>query len=187
MWGATLGLLFGVTGIVQDHRSILKIPTPRPLESTVQLPLPSPTPQSADDLAAWLQQTLGLDRQAGRIKREAAHAVAWGDKAVRQPEHWTAQFSSPRFTVQAEYWLGNGFVTVKRSDNGVLATLTNLHKGVGAGSGWILLADSIAGSLVVLSLTGVGLWLLTHRRRHIGLMIGGLSLATAISIALASL
>lgn len=187
LWGATMGLLFGITGIVQDHRAILKIPTPRPQESTVQLPLPNPAPADADALAAWLQQSLGLDRKAARVKTEDEHPVAWGDKHVQQPEHWSAMFSSPRFNVQADYWVGNDFVSVKRSDNGLLATLSSLHKGVGAGPGWILLADSFAGSIILLSLSGIAMWLLTNRRRVVGYLIGGASVAAVIGFAWVSL
>jgi hypothetical protein len=34
--------------------------------------------------------------------------------------------------------------------------------------GWILLVDTLAGSLILLSLSGVALWLLTRRRREPG-------------------
>ncbi|MDI1300900.1 MAG: PepSY-associated TM helix domain-containing protein [bacterium] len=184
LWGAALGLLFGITGIVMDHRSIMKIPLPHPQESTVQLPLPEQAPVNADAMARWLQATLALEHKATRVKTEAVRAVAWGDKKVMQPEHWNAMFSTPRVNVQGDYWVGNNFVTVKRSDNGLLAVLLNLHKGVGVGPGWILLADSVAGSLIMLSLTGIAMWVLTNRRRTIGLVVGGASVAAALGLAL---
>ena len=151
----------------------------------MQLALPQPAPADADALAAWLQQSLHLAQKAARIKSEDARPVAWGDQALEQPEHWTAQFNSPRFAVQADYWRGNNFVTVKRSDNGVLATLSSLHKGIGVGIGWVLLADSVAGSLILLSLTGLAMWVLTRRGGSLlGLGVGVLALAAAIGFAL---
>ena len=42
LWGAALGLLFGTSGILLNHRDVLKIPAVQKQESTIQLPLPSP-------------------------------------------------------------------------------------------------------------------------------------------------
>ena len=42
LWGAALGLVFGVTGILLNHRAILKIPAAQSQESTVQIELPNP-------------------------------------------------------------------------------------------------------------------------------------------------
>jgi uncharacterized protein len=77
---------------------------------------------------------------------------------VRQPERWTVAFSAPQRFVSAEFWVGNAFVTVRRSDPNVWAFLNNLHEAGGMGAGWILVADGVAGSFILLSLTGVALW-----------------------------
>jgi hypothetical protein len=187
LWGAVLGLLFGMTGIMQNHRAILKIPAPRPQESTVQLRLPAAAPDNPQALAKWLKETLAIDREPGRIREEQAHPVDWGDRTMQQPAHWTIFFAAPGGGVQADYWVGNGFVTVKRSENGLLATIMSLHKGVGVNPGWILLTDTLGGSIILLSLTGVTLWILTHRRRVIGIAIGGASLAAVAGLAWVSL
>lgn len=121
------------------------------------------------------------------MKAEPARPVAWGDHAVVQPARWSASFTSPTGAVQAEYWVGNSYVTLKRSENNVFATLTNLHKGVGMSVGWILLVDTLAGSIILLSLSGVVLWMLTNRRRTVGIAIASLSLLLAGGVALAAL
>jgi hypothetical protein len=83
--------------------------------------------------------------------------------------------------VQAEYWVGNGYVSVKRTRNSLLATLNNLHKGVGLSVGWVLLIDTIAGSLILLSLTGVLLWTELNKRRVVGVvLVGGSVMATVV-------
>ncbi|MGZ5884615.1 MAG: PepSY-associated TM helix domain-containing protein [Burkholderiaceae bacterium] len=187
LWGAALGLLFGVTGILQNHRAILKIPAAQAEESTVQLPLPTPAPADTQAMANWLQQELKLDRAATRVKSEQPRPVAWGDKTLKQPAHWSAAFSSPRVNLQTDYWVGNSFITVKRNDNNVFGTLNNLHKGVGVGIGWILLADTLAGSIILLSLTGVILWSQLNRRRLIGAAIGLTSLGLMIVLSLQSM
>jgi hypothetical protein len=51
----------------------------------------------------------------------------------------------------------------------------------------VLLADTIGGAMVVLSLTGVPLWTRLQRRRLIGLAIAATSVAVTISVALGAL
>jgi hypothetical protein len=187
LWGAVLGLLFGSTGILLNHRAILRIPAARAQESTVQVPLPSPAPANPQSMAAWLKRSLKLEPEPGRVQAEPARPVAWGDTSMLQPARWSASFTSPSGNVQAEYWVGNNYVTVKRTDNNLFATLTNLHKGVGMHTGWILLVDTLAGSIILLSLSGVALWTLTNRRHTVGIAIGALSLLAVGSIALASI
>jgi hypothetical protein len=184
LWGAALGLLFGVTGILQNHRAIMKIPAAQVQETMVQLPLPAPAPSDAQAMADWLQRELALDRAATRVRSEPQRPVAWGDKAVKQPARWSAMFASPQANIQMEYWVGNNFVSVKRNDNNLFGTLTNLHKGVGVGAGWILLADTLGGSIILLSLTGVLLWAMMNRRRMIGTGIAAVSVTLGIVLAM---
>jgi hypothetical protein len=186
LWGAVLGLLFGSTGILLNHRAVLKIPAAQTQESTVQIPLPDPAPADPQALANWLKRSLKLEPDAARVKLEPARAVAWGDQSVIQPARWSASFRSPGGGVEAEYWVGNSYVSLKRSENNVFATLTNLHKGVGMSMGWILLVDTLAGSIILLSLSGVALWTLTNRRRTVGIAIASISLLLAGGVALAS-
>jgi hypothetical protein len=187
LWGAVLGLLFGSTGILLNHRAVLKIPAAQVQESTVQVPLPRPAPASPQALAAWLKSALKLEPEPRRVLAEPERPVAWGDRALVQPARWSASFTSPSGNVQAEYWVGNSYVTLKRSENNVFATMANLHKGVGMGVGWILLVDTLAGSIILLSLSGVVLWALTNRRRAVGIAIGAVSLLAAGSLALAAI
>jgi len=187
LWGAVLGLLFGFTGILLNHRAVLKIPAVQAQETTVQLPLPTPAPADPQALAAWLKRSLRLEPEPGRVRAEGPRPVAWGDRALVQPARWSASFTSPTGNVQAEYWVGNTYVTVKRAENNVFGTLVNLHKGVGMGVPWVLLVDTMAGSIILLSLSGVTLWMLTHRRRTVGIAIGAVSLLAAGSLALAAL
>jgi hypothetical protein len=187
LWGAILGLLFGVTGFLQNHRATMRIKLDAPEVSSVQVALPSPAPKSPRELAAYLQTELKLDRTAERSARTPAQPVTWGDQSMIQPEHWEIRFTSPKYLVNAEYWKGESFVTVERHDQGVLATLEGLHRSNGAGIGWILLADSMAGSLILLSITGVVLWTGLNRRRTLGATIFVGSLSAAVVLALQSL
>ena len=187
LWGAAIGLLFGVTGILQNHRTVLKIPTAQAQETMLQILLPTPAPANVKEMASWLQKELMVDHPASRERSEPAKPVAWGDKTMKQPAHWSVTLSSPQTNLQAEYWVGNHFVTVKRSDQNVFGTLNNLHKGNGVGIPWILLADTLAGSIILLSLTGVVLWTQLNRRRMIGFCIGLTSLMLVIGFAMQAL
>lgn len=186
LWGAALGLLFGTTGFLMNHRAgPLRISTGAPQVATLLVPLPSPPPDDPRELSRWLRHDFGITGRPGRVQQEPEHPVAWGQHETTQPEHWSLMFSSPAETVTADYWVGDSFVTLKRSDNRLLTTLTNLHKGVGLGIGWVLLVDTLAGSLILLSLSGVLLWALLHRRRAIAvvLVLGSISLAVWAALA----
>jgi hypothetical protein len=187
LWGAALGLLFGGSGILLNHRDVLKIPAVQKQESTIQLALPSPAPADAAAMAAWLRQSLALPRAAARIKADEARPVAWGDKSLTQPARWSASFVAPAGNVQAEYWVGNNFITVKRSDTNAFGLLSNMHKGVGMSVGWILLVDTLAGSIILLSITGVLLWAMMTRKRLVGTAIGAASLAVLFGVAFQSI
>lgn len=171
LWGAALGLLFGFTGIFLNHRSVLKLPGAQAAETSVQVALPDPPPADAAAMATWLQKELSIDRPASRVRSEPARPVPWGDRSVRQPARWMVSFTSATTRVQAEYWVGNGSVGVRRSENSLVGTLTNLHKGEAATVGWVLLVDTLAGSILLLSVTGVLLWMLTRRRRSLGVVV----------------
>ncbi|WP_322057404.1 PepSY-associated TM helix domain-containing protein [Paraburkholderia sp. J63] len=188
LWGAALGLLFGVTGFVLNHRAgPLHISPGAPQVSTLQLAVPDPAPETPRELVKWLrsQPDLKLPARMGRVQKEPAHAVAWGDRKTVQPEHWQMMFSSPQENVTVEYWAGNDHLTLKRNDNALLATLTNLHKGVGMSIGWVLFIDSFAGALILLSITGVLLWTELNKRKTVGavLLLGPIIVAVCVGLA----
>jgi hypothetical protein len=181
LWGAVLGLLFGTTGFLLNHRGgPLRISTGEPQVSQMQLALPAEGLKSPKELGGWLKHELRLEGNPGRVKREPARAVAWGDQKTMQPEQWTVMVASPSGGVSAEYWVGNGFVSVKRTDNSFLATMSNLPKGVGLSVGWVLLIDTLAGSIILLSLTGVLLWTELNKRRTVGAVLVGASIVAMV-------
>jgi hypothetical protein len=186
LWGAALGLLFGTTGFFLNHRAgPLRVSTGAPQVSELQVQLPQPAPKSPRELAEWLKQDLKITGKPGRTQKEPAHPVAWGDHSAMQPEHWQLSFTSPQQMTSADYWVGNGYVTVKHNGNTLLATLTNLHKGVGMSVGWVLLVDTLAGSIILLSLTGVLLWTQLNTRRTVGAVLVLGSIVAAVCVGLA--
>jgi hypothetical protein len=187
LWGAALGLLFGVTGFLLNHRTVMKIPAAQIEQSHIELALPDSPPANAKALAEWLQTQLNIDQEADKISMEPAKIVTWSGQNIHQPGQWRVDFHSPQHSVSAEYWWGNTYVSVKHQDANVFAFLTRLHKGVGMGVGWVLLADTLAGSLVLLSVTGLLLWTKMHGSRLTMAALGLTSLGLAIFFTLQSL
>ena len=189
LWGALLGLMMGTSGVWLNHRATLKLELPAQTQMNAQLALPDPAPATSADMAVWLQGALKMDRPANNVRIERARPVPWmerggPDKPLMQPERWMFAFGGPNRLVQVEYWAGNKSASVRTTENGFFATLTNLHKGVGMPIPWILLIDTLAGGLIFLSLSGVILWWETNRRRGLGLTIFGLSIAATVGLAL---
>lgn len=187
LWGAVLGLLFGLTGILLNHRSVLPIPAAQWSKTSAELRLPEPAPADAEALGRWLQTTLELRHPPQRVRIEPAKPLPWGDGKLMQPARWQLGFSAPGRSVEAEYFVGNASVNVTRRNGNGFALLNSLHTGAAGGIGWILLADSIAGSFIVLALTGTLLWTRLHGSRLLaaGLALG--SLGSAVWLAVASL
>ncbi|MBB3178629.1 PepSY-associated TM helix domain-containing protein [Variovorax sp. Sphag1AA] len=198
LWGAILGLIFGTAGVWLNHRAVLKLPMAQQ-RLNAQLALPDPAPASAKEMAAWLQAALGQNGPPNSMRIEPAKHVAWMEKdkhapglasegdaprlpVLMQPERWVFSFGGPDSIVQAEYWRDNRSVSITTTSNGFVATLANLHKGVGMPVAWILLVDTLAGSLIFLSISGVALWMLTHRRRRVGFIIFGTSVALTLGL-----
>jgi hypothetical protein len=187
LWGAALGLLFGVSGILLNHRTIMKIPAARMEQSQVELALPTPLPTDAKALAEWLKIQLNIDREPNKIITEPAKTVTWAGQTFQQPGLWRVDFINPQQSVNAEYWVGNAFVSIKRQDANIFAFITRLHKGVGMGTAWVLLADTLAGGLVFLSLTGLLLWTKLHGPRLLMAGLGLTSFGLAVFVTLNSL
>lgn len=184
LWGAALGLLFGFTGILLNHRSTLKIELARHAEARWQVELPDPPPSDPPALVRFLQDALRIDKTSPPPRVEPARAAPWGGGTLRQPERWQIDFYAPGRTVNAEYWVGNRTVAVHSFDPNLFARLNRLHMGTGAGPGWILLVDTLAGGLLVLVLTGTLLWTRLHGSRVLAVALVGTSLALGVAFAL---
>jgi hypothetical protein len=187
LWGAALGLLFGISGFLLNHRTVMKIPAAQMESSQIELALPATPPTNAKDLATWLQTQLNIDHEASKISTEPEKTVTWSGQTYQQPALWRVDFHNPQRSINAEYWLGNNYVSVKQQDANAFAFITRLHKGVGMSVGWVLLVDSLAGGLVFLSLTGLLLWTKLHGSKLTMTGIGLTSLGLLVFFTLNSL
>jgi uncharacterized protein len=173
LWGAALGILFGVTGILLNHRGdIMSISWAQFEQTTIQMPLPHPRPETPEALATWLGAELGIAKPPRQARAQPARTVVWNGQNVTQPQRWNVSFAAPHAFISGEYWVGNSFVTVRRSDANFWAFLNSLHRAGGMGAGWILLADAVAGSFILLALSGVLLWTRLHGPRLVAATLG---------------
>jgi len=185
LWGAVVGLLFGATGIVMNHRAILPVPLKKVEQTSLQFPL-AQAPPSAQALAAMLQAQLGFEGRSPRLKVEPAKTVYWNDRPMTQPELWQIWLDAPQRYARAEYYVGNRYARIESFDPNLIATLTRLHQAIGVSALWVLFADSIAGSIVLLALSGLVLWTRLDRRRLAGLALALASFGLAGAVALQS-
>jgi hypothetical protein len=184
LWGAGLGFFFGATGMLMSHRAIMKIPVEKVVQRSAQLQLPDPSLHrfaSADDMAQWLRTELKFDNAAHiRVKTDPPKRVIWADREVEQPARWTFNLQSPKRGLSAEYFVGNRFIKVEMQDATPIGTLMRLHTSNGVSAFWVLLADTISGGLLVLSVTGLLLW---SRLRPIKLSTVTLALSALLASA----
>lgn len=170
LWGAVFGLLFGATGLILNHRAILKIPVEKTVVTTVQLTLPHSFTK-AEEMSAWLQQELKFTSVAPpAIKTLSARTVVWNGQDVQQPERWTIGLNRPGGGISAEYFVGSRTVKLDQIDATPIGTLTRLHMSIGVNAFWVLLSDTIAGGLILLSITGLLLWTQLHTVRTIAVL-----------------
>lgn len=186
-WGALLFFIFGVSGFLLNHRSIMKIETGEPIEvTTVQLPVTPGTITDADSLGRWAKQALALPvkPKAPSSPPPKAGDARFNGRDVKTAETWTQTFAMSNARVTVDYVPGANFVSAKREAAGVFGMIKNMHKGSGLSVAWVLLIDTIAGALVAMSLTGFLLWTRMHGTRLLAGALAGGSLiwAAAASI-----
>ena len=161
--------------------------------SDAQPTLPGLAPANPGEMQAWLQTSLGITGSANSIRVDAAKPVAWADKKssamapLMQPEHWSFSFGGPNEIIQADYWRENQCVGITTTTNGILAALNNRHKGTRMSVPWILLVDTLASSMIFLSLSGAIFWVQTNRKRLVGVVIFSMVASLSMGFTLACL
>lgn len=181
LWGAFLGIMFGVTGILLNHRGVWKIPAAKTNKTKMELQLPESGFENSENFIVWLKTELKIpENWKQSVRVSPPEEISWNGKSVTQPENWRINLYSPKTSYVVKYWLGNASASVQIFDRNLFALFNRLHMASGMGIGWILLADSIAGSFIILSLTGVLLWTRLHGKRLFAAGLAFTSLFLAI-------
>lgn len=195
-WGAILFFMLGLSGVLLNHRSVMKIDTGDAAEvSAMDIAVDPARIPDQKALGQWASKQLGLSvkprppRQEGRPEgrderregREGGQHKSFMGRKQEEAEKWVQVFNQANGRVTVEYVPGSRSVSVRQDAHNLFGFIKNLHKGTGVGVGWILFLDTIAGALVAMSLTGFLLWTRMHGSR---LLAGGIVIASlGLSIA----
>jgi hypothetical protein len=177
-----MGLMFGISGFFQNHRAVMKIDTPAPIVTSIRMQVPETVPQVPADVAAWLQREWNLIKPVEHVARTPGQTVSWSGRTVQLPEHWQMRFRTPQYLIQADYTPVTRQVSARQVVPGWLGVIESLHKADGVGVAWVLLSDTIAGSLILLSLTGLLLWTELERKKLAGATVFAASVAAVLAV-----
>lgn len=190
-WGAAFFLLLGVSGVLLNHRQVLKIETGEPVEvSSARIAVAPGTIPDAEALGTWAKQSFdlpGAPQPPRAAPDKGVPKAVFAGRAIEQPESWVRSFNLTDGRATFEYVPGANHVTAKREAIGLLGTLKNMHKGVGLPVAWILLLDTIAGALITMSLTGFLLWSRLHGSRLLAGALAGGAIAWGMAAAVPAL
>src|SRR5882757_5102782 len=139
-WGAMAAILFGVSGFMQNHRAVLKLPQGDSTEvSKVELAVPESARVSREALRAWLRDEQHINVESQRVPAGRGGESRGGDPAgprAAQQGRWNFTGGNARVVTQVEYVEGAPTATVRTNVQSPLAILNRLHKGVGGGVAW---------------------------------------------------
>jgi hypothetical protein len=186
-WGAIAAILFGITGFMQNHRGVMKLPQGESTEvSKVELAVPESARASRDALRAWLRDEQHLDVESQRAPPgrggEPRGGGAGGSQRAPQQARWNFTGGNARVVTQVEYVEGAPSATVRTNVQSPLAVLERLHKGVGGGVAWILLGDSFALAMMALGISGLILWSRGRSLRQMIFSIVAVALVVLLAI-----
>jgi hypothetical protein len=156
-WGALAAVIYGFTGLVMNHRfgdGAWPQGDSNELART-SLQVPADAQASPEALSLWLRSTQGLDAQVIRKGPPGGGKDAAKDGA--KPK-WTLSGGTASTAWSMDYTPGSATAEVKHTEHSTLSAFNRLHKGVGGGIGWTILADSFAIGMLLLGLSGIWMW-----------------------------
>ena len=174
-WGALAAMLYGFSGLVLNHRFGDGAWPQGDSEETgrERIAVPASERATPEALSLWLRANRGLDAQVirkgppGGGKREAdGPPPKWSLSGGTATQAWTV-----------EYTPGDAEADFKQTHHSPMAAVSRLHKGVGGGWAWLLLADSFAIGMLLLGLSGLWMWLRGRGARDMLLSVFALSAA----------
>ena len=178
-WGALAAVLYGFTGLVMNHRfGAGAWPQGESVDAgRVVLAVPSTARTSPEALSLWLRQAHGFDAQV----------IRKGSPVDPRQRKWTLSGGSARMSWSLDYRPGDASTQVKQSRQSPLAIVARLHKGVGGGMAWTLLADSFAVGMLLLGMSGLWMWARGRTARQWALSVFGIGSAVTAAVLLPAL
>jgi len=173
--GAAFGLLFGVTGFLMNHRSVLKIEAGQIAERTVSVVVEEPFPTSPKALGEVLATRFSVPPERVKARIQAGRSGRVAGVPMKAAEQWVITFQGHKHFAQATYAPGNRTVEVEQREASFVHALKRLHKNDGGSVGWTLLTNAFAGTMFFLSVSGMLLWTRLDGSRLVAtcLVLGG--------------
>ena len=159
-WGALAAIIYGFTGLVMNHRFG---DNPWPQGDSAEagrttLQIPATARATPEELSLWLRETQKLDAQTIRKGSPGGKEGKAGKDGKPQSPKWSFSGGTASNSWVLEYVPGSDSAELKRNSHTLLAAINRLHKGVGGGWIWNLLADSFAIGMLLLGLSGIWMW-----------------------------
>jgi hypothetical protein len=180
-WGALAAVIYGFTGLVMNHRfgdgAWFQGDSEERARTTLQIPADAQS--SPEQLSLWLKSTQGLVAQ---VIRKGPPGGGKDAKDAKQAPKWTLSGGSATDAWSLDYAPGSSTAEVKRTRHDTLASFNRLHKGVGGGIGWTILADSFALCMLLLGLSGIWMWARGRGAKEIVVSVLGVSLAAMLIV-----
>lgn len=169
-WGALAAILYGYTGLVMNHRiGDGAWPQGDSHETArITLSIPADARATPEQLSLWLRQQQQLDAQ---LIRKGGPGGSEGKPAPK----WNLSGGTAGNSWSVEYLPGSETATLKRSHHSPLAAINRLHKAVGGGLFWVVLADSFAIGMLLLGLSGIWMWARHRSVKEMVLSVMGLA------------
>jgi hypothetical protein len=165
-WGALAAIAYGFTGLLLNHRSGDRAwPQGESVESPrVVLHVPAGARVDAESLSLWLRRSQHLD----------ATSIRKGGPGGQASSKWNFGGGTARESWSIEYEPGADTAQLRRSRQDTLAAVIRLHKAVGGGWAWRLLADTFAIGMLLLGLSGLWMWARGRTARQMAFSVVGL-------------
>jgi hypothetical protein len=182
-WGALLFIFLGVSGILLDHRAVMRWDTGAPVEvASFERVLPAGEINSPEELTAWMQQEFGIAKDPSPTRQRGPGPVAFNGQTQEQAATWSVRFSGPNAAISATFLPEANLLRVTKTESNFWSIIKDLHKGVGTSIPWILLMDAMAGALIFMGLTGIVLWTRLHGPRiaALAILFGSTGFALAV-------
>lgn len=169
-WGAIAAIVYGFTGLVMNHRIGENAwPQGQSTESDkIALQVPASARTSAEALSLWLTGAQGLEAQS--IRKRAPRGAPEG-----APEQWSLSGGNARDSWALQYKPGADAAELQHRHQDWLAAINRLHKAVGGGNAWVVLADSFALAMLLLGLSGIWMWARGRSARQMVVSVLGAS------------
>jgi len=186
-WGALAAVLYGFTGLVMNNRfganAWYQGDSKEAGELVIEVPAQARI--SPEALGGGVRNGGGRDTRNGGKGKPAEGRMGKG--AVREPAKWSLSGGELADSWSLDYVPGNVTADFKQTRHNTLAVITRLHKGVGGGWAWNLLADSFALGMLLLGLSGLWMWLRGRGPKEVLVSVLALSLAvTALVLGVAA-